>query len=148
MKTIFDKSTRDALITRIDTLDENSKAQWGKMNIYQMLKHCVVCEEMYLGKKQYKRTLLGYLFGKIGLKKLLKDETPIEKNAPTDPAFKIKESNGDVAAEKKKWIALTEEYAHYPNKELVHWFFGPMTKEQVGYFVYKHTDHHLRQFGA
>ncbi len=148
MKTIFDKPTRDALIKRIDTLNESSAAQWGKMNIYQMLKHCVVCEEMYLGKKQYNRTLLGYLFGRMALKKLLKDETPIEKNAPTDGAFKIKESNGDVNTEKNKWIELTKAYAHYSNAELMHWFFGKMTKEQVGYFVYKHTDHHLRQFGA
>jgi hypothetical protein len=148
MKTIFDKPTRDALITRIQTLNENNTSQWGKMNIYQMLKHCVVCEEMYLGKTTYKRTLLGRLFGKMGLKNLLKDESPIGRNAPTSPAFKIKESNGDVAAEKKKWIALIEAYAHYPNTELQHWFFGNMTREQVGYFVYKHTDHHLRQFGA
>src|SRR4051812_9568651 len=120
MKTIFDKATRDALITRIQTLNENSKAQWGKMNICQMLKHCVVCEEMYLGKTTYKRTLLGRLFGKMGLKNLLKDESPIGHNAPTSPAFKIKESSGDVAAEKKKWIALVEAYAHYPNTELAH----------------------------
>jgi hypothetical protein len=148
MKTIFDKPTRDALIARIHTLNENSTAQWGKMNIYQMLKHGVVCEEMYLGKKTYKRTLLGRLFGKMALRNLLKDEGPIGRNAPTSPAFKIKENSGDVTAEKKKWIALIEEYAHYPNTDLVHWFFGTMTKEQVGYFVYKHTDHHLRQFGA
>jgi hypothetical protein len=148
MKTIFDKSTRDSLIARIETLNENSTAKWGKMNVYQMLKHGVVCEEMYLGKTKHKRTLLGRLFGKMGLKNLLKDESPIGRNAPTSPAFKIAESSGDVAAEKKKWISLIEEYAHYPDSDLVHWFFGTMTKEQVGYFVYKHTDHHLRQFGA
>lgn len=148
MKTIFDKATRDALIARIEALNENSKPQWGKMNVYQMLKHGVACEEMYLGRTTHKRSLLGRLFGKMGLKNLLKDESPIGHNAPTSPAFKIKESKGDVLAEKKKWIALIEEYANYPDKDLVHWFFGPMTKEQVGYFVYKHTDHHLRQFGA
>lgn len=146
MKTVFDKQTRDDLIGRIESLNENSTAQWGKMNVYQMLKHCTIAEEMYLGKTQYNRTFLGRLFGKIALKNLLKDEKPMSKNAPTSAHFIVNETTGDVTAEKKKWIALINEYAEYSNDEFEHWFFGKMTKEQVGQFVYKHTDHHLRQF--
>lgn len=148
MKSVLDKTTRDELISRINTLNENSQPQWGKMNIYQMLRHCVVCEEMYLGRKQYKRTLMGRIFGKLALNNLLKNETPLQKNAPTSPFFKIKETNGNVLAERNKWAALMEEYAHFSNNDFVHWFFGKMTKEQVGHFAYKHTDHHLRQFNA
>ncbi|OIR14363.1 hypothetical protein GALL_48360 [mine drainage metagenome] len=148
MKSIFDKTTRDELINRINLLNESSSAQWGKMNIYQMLKHCTLCEEMYLGKKKYKRTFLGYMFGRLGLKNLLKDEKPIQRNAPTSPAFKIIEVSGDVLAEKMKWISLMNEYEQFSNNNFEHWFFGKMTKEQVGYFVYKHTDHHLRQFNC
>jgi hypothetical protein len=148
MKTILDKTTRDELIARIKTLDENSTAQWGRMNIYQMLKHCTLAEEMYLGKKKYKRVFPGRLIGRMALKNLLKDEKPIGRNAPTSADFKVKESNGDVSSEKAKWIALMGEYAHFSNTGLVHWFFGKMTKEQVGYLVYKHTDHHLRQING
>lgn len=148
MKSVFDKATRDELICRIDLLNQNSIAQWGKMNIYQMLKHCVLCEEMYLGKVTYKRAFIGRIFGKIGLKNLLKDETPLKRNSPTSPAFKIMETAGDIAFQKEKWISLMKEYAHFSNDHFVHWFFGKMTEEQVGYFVYKHTDHHLRQFGV
>src|SRR5665811_1582683 len=106
MKSIFDKTTRDELINRINLLNENSTAQWGKMNIYQMLKHCTLCEEMYLGKKKYKRAFIGRVFGKIGLKNLLKNENPLQRNSPTSSEFKIKEISGDVIAEKFKWIAL------------------------------------------
>ena len=148
MKTVFDKATRDELINRINSLNENSKAQWGKMNIYQMLKHCTVCEEMYLGKKTYKRTLMGLLFGRIGLRNLMKDDTPLKPNLPTSADFIIQEKEGDVLAEKMKWIALMQEYAQHSENGFTHWFFGKMTKEQVGYFVYKHTDHHLRQFNS
>jgi hypothetical protein len=148
MKTIFDKTTRDELITRINTLDENSKAQWGKMNVYQMLKHCTLAEELYLGKSTHKRVLLGRLIGKMALKNLLKDERPMGRNAPTSDAFIVKEITGDVASEKRKWMALTEEYTNFSEPYFVHWFFGKMTKEQLGYFVYKHTDHHLRQFNS
>ncbi|MEP7319105.1 MAG: DUF1569 domain-containing protein [Panacibacter sp.] len=148
MKTVFDKETRDKLIERINALNENSTAQWGKMNIYQMLKHCTLCEEMYLGKKKYKRAFIGLLFGKIGLNNLMKDENPLQRNAPTGAAFIIKETSGNIQAEKIKWILLVEQYAQYSNDNFEHWFFGKMTKEQVGYFVYKHTDHHLRQFNS
>jgi hypothetical protein len=148
MKTVFDKATRDELIARINTLNENSTAQWGKMNVYQMLKHCTLAEEMYLGDKVYPRMLLGRILGSWALKGLLKDEEPMRRNSPTSPLFKVKETGGDVAAEKNKWIALTQNYAEYNNPSLIHWFFGPMTREQLGQLVYKHTDHHLRQFNA
>ena len=148
MKTIFDQQTRDEIITRINALNENSAAQWGKMNVHQMMKHCILVEEMFLGRQKYKRAFIGRLFGKIALKNSLKDEKPIGRNSPTGEGFKISETGGDMASEKAKWIVLINEYAQYPDNEFVHWFFGNMTREQVGHFNYKHIDHHLRQFNA
>jgi hypothetical protein len=150
MKTIFDKTTRDELTHRINTLNENSTAQWGKMNIYQMLKHCTLWDEWILGKKIYKRVFIGRLVGKMVLRKILKDESPLARNTPTIPELRIdtiKEST-DISSERTKWIALIEEYAHFSSPYFVHVFFGKMTKEQVGYVVYKHADHHLRQFNS
>lgn len=147
MKSVLDKSDRVELINRIQALNESSKARWGKMNVYQMLRHCVLCEELYLGKATQKRAFMGRIFGKIGLKNILNESKPFPQNAPTAEAFKVKESGGNVEAEKEKWIALLDEYKTYP-ATYVHWFFGKMTREQVGLFVYKHNDHHLRQFGA
>jgi hypothetical protein len=144
MKTIFDAATRNELIARISSLNENCTAQWGKMNVYQMVKHCIAFEEMALGKKKYKRKLLGYLFGKMALRNIIKDG-PLVRNTPTLPELRIKE-NGNVLDQKAKWIALIEEYDHFSNHNFIHPFFGKMTKEQIGYMAYKHTDHHLRQF--
>jgi hypothetical protein len=148
MKSIFDKATRDELINRINTLNENSTAQWGKMNVFQMLKHCTLWEEMIAGKTIYKRMFLGRLFGKIALRDNIKDESPMKRNMPTVPGFAIKEKNGDTEFQKKKWIALIEENAQFSNPDFVHPFFGKMTQEQIGYLAYKHTDHHLRQFNS
>ncbi|MEP7264886.1 MAG: DUF1569 domain-containing protein [Bacteroidota bacterium] len=148
MKTIFDKATREELIARISLLNEINNAQWGSMSVFQMIKHCSLWEEMMLGRKKYKRAFAGYLFGRIALKAVTKDDGPLRKNSPTIPEFKIKESDGDIEIEKNKWIKLIEEYADFSNDALVHPFFGSMTKEQIGYMVYKHTDHHLRQFNG
>jgi hypothetical protein len=150
MKTIFDKTTRDELIARINTLNENSTAQWGKMNIYQMLKHNTIWEEWILGKNKpiYKQEFIGRIFGRMMLKRVTKNDKPLGRNVPAGAEFKVKEKSGDVESEKKKLITLIEEYEHYYNPDFIHDFFGKMTKEQVGLFVYKHTDHHLRQFNS
>ncbi|HVW13436.1 MAG TPA: DUF1569 domain-containing protein [Mucilaginibacter sp.] len=147
MKTVFDKATREELIERIGTLTENSKALWGKMTVDQMIKHCTLYEEMATGKIEYKRAFIGRLFGKIALKQVLKDEAPLARNTPTLPELRIKES-GDFSSEKAKWISLVGEYEHFTNTGFIHPFFGEMTKEQIGYMSYKHTDHHLRQFNS
>jgi hypothetical protein len=145
--TVFDKTTRDELIRRIHSLDEHATPRWGSMTIYQMVKHCRFWDEMALGKQKYKRTFLGKLFGRIALRGVLR-EGPLGKNTPTIPEFRIKELAGDVAAEKRIWIARIDEYAIFSNPDFVHPFFGNMTTDQIGLLAYKHADHHLRQFGS
>jgi hypothetical protein len=147
MKTLFDKATADELIQRISKLDENSKAQWGKMTVYQMMKHCTMWDELLTGERKSKRMFLGRLFGKMVLKNMLKDEKQMARNAPTVPGYSIKD-HGDVLAEKKKWLTMMEKYPRFSNVDFVHPFFGKMTKEQLGYLAYKHIDHHLRQFNC
>ena len=150
MKTIFDKQISDELILRISKIDENREAKWGKMNVFQMLKHNTYWNGWILGGNNhtYKQEFMGKIFGKIALKKMIKDEKPFDENIPTSSQFKVKETEGDLEAEKSKWISLTKEYENYDNPYFVHDFFGKMTREQIGILVYKHTDHHLRQFGV
>ncbi len=146
MKSVHDKTTRDELIGRINSLSENSTAQWGKMNVSQMLRHCAQFDEMALGKKKYTQSFIGKLFGKIALKDMMKDE-PTKKNLPTVPSFKMT-GDTNVAEEKKKWITLVEGYSQASDDSFIHPFFGKVTKEQAGLMSYKHADHHLRQFNG
>ena len=149
MATIFDKSTREGLIARINNVNQDSNAQWGKMNVYQMLKHCTSWDEWVLGthKPKYKQSFLGLLFGKLALKSSVESDKPMQKNMPAG-FLAVKEESGDVTLQKQKWIHRMNEYASYDNPDFVHDFFGRMTKEQIGRFAYKHADHHLRQFGC
>lgn len=148
MNSAFDKTVREELITRINSLSDNNKAQWGKMNAFQMVKHCTHCDDMFLVKINIKRVFIGRLIGKMILKKSLKDNAPFGKNSPTAPILITTGHTGDIEQQKKEWITRIEQYANYSNPNFVHPFFGHMTKDQVGYFVYKHIDHHLRQFGV
>src|ERR1051325_11128816 len=124
MKSVLIDLDREELISRIEKLHENSQPGWGKMNISQMLKHCVLCEQLYLGDVQVKRSFLGRIFGEQAIKTILKDDSPLKRNAPTNRVFRITESTADVEAEKAKWIDLIQKYEHYTKPVFIHWFFG------------------------
>ena len=150
MKTIFQQPSRDEFINRINALNSRHTAQWGKMNLYQMLKHCTVWNNWILGKSNqvYKQEFLGLVFGKLALKGIVRDDRPMKKGMPAGKGFIVKEKEGDIEAEKKIWISQIADYAHFSNPAFVHDFFGKMTEEEIGILAYKHFDHHLRQFGV
>ena len=146
MKTIFNQDIRNGFLDRINKLHKDSKAQWGAMSVCQMVKHCVQWEEMALGKTKYKQSFIGKAFGKMALKNMIKADSPVKKNMPTVPSFKITDLDGDLEVEKQKWIELIKEYEQFSNDNFIHPFFGKLTEEQIGILAYKHIDHHLKQF--
>lgn len=149
MKTIFNKTARAELINRINSLDENSEAKWGKMNINQMLRHCILWDEVALGKRKLKQPFLSRLFGKMILKGFVKDDGPLKRYLPAVDKMKVNETiKSDLTSEKRKWISLINEYPHLSNQNYELPFFGKVKKEQAGYMAFKHADHHLRQFNA
>ncbi len=50
----------------------------------------------------------------------------MRRSSPTIPPLIIKETIGDIALTKKKWIALSEEYEYFsePSSAFIHPFFG------------------------
>jgi hypothetical protein len=148
MKSVLDNNIREELIERIHSLTPQHTPHWGKMNVHQMMEHCVRCDDMYHGKLNIKRVLIGRLLGTMLKKRILKKDMLFGKNSPTAPIMKIAETGGDMDTQKKEWQQRIEQYGNYNSSSFIHPFFGPMTKEEVGVFAYKHADHHLRQFGA
>jgi hypothetical protein len=149
MKSIFDKHVREEVVNRISSLTEESKAQWGKLTVSQMVKHCVLCEEYYYGNVKVKRSFLGRIFGRLAIASVLKDENAgFKKNAPTPPQFKVNDQGLNLEAEKENWQKLIIKYGNFQQDNFIHWFFGNITKKQLGEFIYKHCEHHLRQFGV
>ena len=66
MKSIFDESTKNELISRIDKLQENSERKWGKMTVGQMVWHCQYPLKIAINNKpsNKKSNLLAKLFFK------------------------------------------------------------------------------------
>ncbi len=150
MKTILEEATRQELVTRITGLSPAHNAQWGKMDVVRMVKHCVLWNHWVQGTAPfaYKQEWLGKIFGRMALRSTVSNDKPLGKNVPAGKAFTIKDGSGDLSRLKQTWIEQIGSYASYSNPHFIHDFFGHMTTEQIGIFVFKHTDHHLRQFGA
>ena len=149
MKTIFDETTREELIHRINSLNKSSTRQWGTMTLFQMMKHCTFWDEWIQGKGDftYKQSFFGLIFGRMALKGTVNNDRPMKRNMPAGD-LAAKEKVGDVENQKKLWIERVSDYASYSNPDFVHDFFGRMTKEEIGILAYKHADHHLRQFSS
>ena len=136
---------------RITTLQPDSPAQWGKMNVAQMLAHCQPGLQVAYGAHQLPK--YGFFMRMIGgmiRKALLKNEDPFKRNQPTDKSFKVEDSR-DFEAEKKKLMDTIDTFSKAGREQKlipVHPFFGKLSPEEWGKVQWKHLDHHLRQFGA
>jgi hypothetical protein len=149
MKNLFDKDAYTEITTRMNALTPDSQRQWGKMNAAQMLAHCKEAFKVPLSDKKMPRMFLGLLIGWV-IKPKLYNESPWKQNLPTAPNFIIKDER-DFEKEKQGLTELVNQF-HNGGPENVgrfpHPMFGTFTKEQWGQSMYKHLDHHLKQFGA
>ena len=147
MQSIFEESTFEELKTRLNSLNENSKANWGKMSVGQMVWHCQGPLNIMLQKKDY--GLKPNWLAKVFFKKSLYNDKKWGKGLPTAKFLKTKDDknfNSEISILK----ALLEE--SYAQKDKTEWephpAFGYFTAQQWGQMQYKHLDHHLRQFGV
>ena len=148
---IFQKDVSDNVIARINQLNASSAAQWGKMNVSQMLAHCSVTYEMiYDSNHTAPNFLLKFILKTFVKGGLVDATTPYKRNSGTAPAFIIK-GDRDFDVEKKRlvdFIAKTQQLGehHFDGKASLS--FGNLSKTEWSNLFYKHLDHHLIQFGV
>ena len=149
MHSLFVPDDRQSVLGRLERLEPVAARQWGKMGVAQMLAHCSIAMEMATGETPRRQTLVGKIFSPFVRSSLL-GEKPFGKNSPTDPAF-IVTGEKDFAAEKQRLTRLVHTFCgNGPEKASTHThsFLGRLRGEEWGVMMYKHIDHHLRQFGA
>jgi hypothetical protein len=149
MKSLFDKSTYYEITQRLNSLSLASQRQWGKMDVAQMLAHCKAAFTVPLSDKKMPRSFLGLMVGWM-IKAKLYNDSPWKKNLPTAPNFIIK-GERDFEKEKQELFGLINQFYNGGPANVgkfPHPMFGTYTPEQWGKSMYKHLDHHLRQFGV
>ena len=148
MQSILDPKSIEDFKEKSLAVQEQTPANWGKMNAAQMFQHLNKSLEVILTDKPIKRMFMGRIIGKSIKKKALKGTDPITKNSPTAPSF-VSDDNVDFEKEKQQWLAYLDQFLTTKEEDMegkVHPFFGKMTGNQWNVLIYKHVVHHLKQF--
>jgi len=148
MISLSDARGNAAAIQRIEAIRPGTQPQWGEMTCAQMLAHCQKPFDVAAGELILKRRLIGRLLGGWAKRRFVVGEAPFGKNSPTDPAFIIRDER-DFEEEKAALLGRVKRYGeHGVITRDPHPFFGPMSAEEWDRLLWKHLDHHLRQFGV
>lgn len=149
MKSLFNNQDLEEVLTRIDRITPGAQRQWGKMELAQMLAHAANALEMAMGKINPPRVFIGRLLGRF-FKSRYTEDTPFSKGNPTSESIRVIDTR-EFAAEKERLRKAVEQFAAGGEKGCTshpHPFFGILTPSEWGIGMYKHLDHHLRQFGS
>lgn len=142
--TIWDAPAREAILQRFSLLSEDTRPRWGKMSSGQMLTHCTAALDMLTGRLDvapkpgpFRNRMLRYIIIHLA---------PWPKGAPTAPELIMPEYKGDWQADRKSLKrALNQVVEARALRE--HPAFGKLSRESAGILIWRHLDHHLRQFG-
>ena len=147
MPSIWDGAARASLVARARTLTPDHQARWGKFSVAGMLAHLNDAALMALDELPIQAKAPPFL--KIApVRYLVIHVLPFPKGAPTAPELLARCGGADLASEQAAFATLVERLAAAPTLAARHPAFGTMTRHDWGVLSHRHTDHHLRQFGA
>lgn len=149
MKTLFEAPAVIEIKQRMFVLRPESERLWGKMNAAQALAHCSAAMEMALGDTSPRRVLIGRLLGPM-FKSVYSNEKPFQRKSPTHPSLIVSDQR-DLAKERQRLAGLIDRFSASGAEgctEHPHPFFGKLSSTEWATGMYKHLDHHLRQFGV
>ena len=149
MKNLFEREAVGAVISRIDTLQPATRRQWGKMDVAQMMAHCSAALDMASGQLILPRLFIGRLIGPF-VRPIYTNERPFSRSSPTDPKLVVSDQREFLREQEQLKVKVRQFYeggegncTRHP-----HPFFGALPPQDWSRGMYKHLDHHLRQFGA
>ena len=147
MPTIWEPSARQEILERFARLTPAARPGWGKMNALEMVRHCTLALDMMVGNAKVtprqgslRNPLLRYLIIHV---------LPWPQGAPTGAELITTGYAGkwdsDTAALRRSLETLASRGAEGKFEE--HPAFGRLSGKSLGVLVWRHLDHHLRQFG-
>lgn len=153
VKNLFDPTLAAETRQRVLQLRPDSQPLWGKMTVAQTLAHCTSGLEMAMGTIHPKRapfpaSVLGLVIKPL----VFGNDKPMRRNSPSSPElFTVKPDLSDFKRERGRLVAAIDRFTHEGAaccSQHPHPFFGPLQPQQWAILMYKHLDHHLRQFGV
>jgi hypothetical protein len=151
MRNLFDAAVANQVKIRLEKLEPQSERRWGKMTPAQMLAHCSVSMQWAVGELvPEKGALPARLMGRLVKPMVFRNEDPLRKNSPTAKTLIVADDR-DLGKERTRLAELIDKFVAGGATGCTrnpHTFFGNLTAEEWAILMYKHLDHHLRQFGV
>ena len=151
MRHLFEADAVDEVHERLLKLQPGSHRRWGKMTVTQMLAHCSAGLEMAMGQVRPPRMPVGRIMGPLVKRLGLLENAEMRRNVPTAKELVIAVDERDFAKERARLSELVTSFAAAGSGGCTahpHFFFGRLNPEEWAKLMYKHLDHHLRQFGS
>jgi hypothetical protein len=146
-KSLYNQGVYDEIVSRISTLTSKSQPEWGKMTSAQMLAHCSEIVEVTNGKELHGTPWFVKLLGGL-IKKMVLSVKPYPRETGTHPQYVVSDER-EFEVEKTRLLRAIETFVAEDEAmadEKKHPIFGRMTRDEKGWAMYKHLDHHLSQF--
>jgi len=151
MQNLFDATVANQVKTRLRSLEPRTERRWGKMTPAQMLAHCSLSLEWAVGETvPEKGPLPVRVLGRLVKPLVFRNDDPLRRNSPTARSLVVSDER-DLDRERERLSGLIDRFVSGGAAGCTrnpHSFFGKMTPEQWAILMYKHLDHHLRQFGV
>ncbi len=146
-RTIFDQTSRDSLIARLDRLTPDVNARWGEMTSQRMLCHLSDSVQVGMGEVPAQQKH-GHLANPVA-RWLVAYVIPFPKGRKTAPEM-LSSSPGEWQKDlgSAKDVLRRASQRGPDGKWAPHPAFGAVSGKLYGVLIYKHYDHHLRQFGV
>lgn len=151
MKNTLTPEGKRAILDRLEKLAPDTPARWGSMKVNQMLAHMNDAHKIALGMKSAEDKSNFYthnIMFPVAVY-LLPSWPKGEKTAPELDQKQAGSKAKDFYTELEflyKMMDILEEREE--SKLQPHPMFGRLSKKQWSDLLYKHFDHHLRQFGV
>ncbi len=153
MKTFLHSEERREILSRIRKLTPTSRRRWGAMTPHQMVCHLADSVRAALGTRQIH--FIGNALTRTRIFRIMAlNSLPWPRGVlPTAPEVDQAAGGtkpGEFEADVRELVRLLDEFANaearsnWPD----HPIMGGFAREDWGRHIYKHCDHHLKQFGV
>ncbi len=152
MPSLFmNSASKDDIISRISSIEEDTQPQWGTMNAPRALAHLLRSLKVPLGEAS---TDYHGNFFKKNVMRLLAFHTPMpwpKGKIPTAPGYEV-DPEGSFEEQKKNLVSAVERFVQLsesdPEREVLHPSFGMRKLQYWQRLNGRHFEHHLNQFGV
>ena len=145
-KNLFDDAVYQDLKARVNAVQSDDQRQWGSMTAGQMLAHCAEAMDVANGKHLKGTPFIIRMIGGL-IKRVVLNDKPYPRSVRTHPQY-IMDGEEDIDEQRQRLLESMADLRRNQAERFQHDLFGRMTREEVGWGMYKHLDHHLQQFGV